>query len=87
MITLMRALDQHVGGRAPIAGGRWARGDLEGLKVCLVGENIRRYPMSLTSLDCQVSKLVNSDTCPRLTTGGLPRAAQGPRTGGRNEIR
>ena len=34
----------------------------------LVGENIHRYPMSLTSLERQVSELVNSDTCPRPTT-------------------
>ena len=36
----------------------------------LVGENIHRYPMSLTSLECPASKLVNSDTRPRPT---LPR--------------
>jgi hypothetical protein len=36
-----------------------------------IGENIRRYPMPLTSLECPVSKLVNSDTCPLPTTGGL----------------
>ena len=37
-----------------------------------VGENIRRYPMSLlvTSLECHASKLVHGDTCPRPTTGG-----------------
>ena len=35
----------------------------------LVGENIHRYPMTLTSLECQVSELVNSDACPRPTTG------------------
>jgi hypothetical protein len=34
----------------------------------LVGENIHRYPMSLTSLEYQVSELVSSDTCPRPTT-------------------
>ena len=32
------------------------------------GGNIHRYPMFLTSLEYQVSKLVNSDTCPRPTT-------------------
>jgi hypothetical protein len=31
----------------------------------LVGENIHRYPMSLTSLQCQASELVDSDACPR----------------------
>jgi HrpA-like RNA helicase len=35
----------------------------------LVGENIHRYPMSLTRLECQVSELVDSDACPRPTTG------------------
>ena len=30
--------------------------------------NIHGYPMSLTSLECQVSELANSDTCPRPTT-------------------
>jgi hypothetical protein len=34
----------------------------------LVGENIHRYPVSLTGLECQVSGLANSDTCPRPTT-------------------
>ena len=34
----------------------------------LVGENIYRYPMSLTSLECQVSELVSSDACSRPTT-------------------
>jgi hypothetical protein len=34
----------------------------------VVGENIHRHPMSLTSLECQVSELVNGDTCPRPTT-------------------
>jgi hypothetical protein len=45
--------------------------------VCrhLVGENIHRYPMSLTSLECQVSRLVNSDTRPRPTTGDEPGRA------------
>ena len=35
----------------------------------LVGENIHRPAMSLTSLECQVSELVNSDACPCPTTG------------------
>jgi hypothetical protein len=30
----------------------------------MVGENIHRYPMSLTSLECQGSELVHSDACP-----------------------
>jgi hypothetical protein len=34
----------------------------------LVGENIRRCPMALTSLECRVSALVNSDARPRPTT-------------------
>jgi hypothetical protein len=34
----------------------------------LVGEGIHRYAVSLSSLECQVSKLVNRNTCPRLTT-------------------
>ena len=38
------------------------------LTQCLVGENIHRHPMSLKSLEYQVSELVNSDTCPRPTT-------------------
>ena len=29
------------------------------------GENIRRHPMSPTSLECRVSELASSDTCPR----------------------
>ena len=33
-----------------------------------VGESINRHPMSLTSLECPASELVNSDTCPRPTT-------------------
>jgi hypothetical protein len=50
-------------------------GDKVGLYIFehLVGENIRRYPTSLTSLECRVSELVHSDTCPRPTTG-LPAA-------------
>jgi hypothetical protein len=36
---------------------------------CLVDENMHRYPMSLTSLECQASELVNSDTCPRPRPG------------------
>jgi hypothetical protein len=31
-------------------------------------ENMSGCPMSLTSLECQVSKWFNSDTCPRPTT-------------------
>ena len=38
----------------------------------LIGENIHRYPMSLTNFDCQVSELVNSDTYPRVTTARQP---------------
>ena len=42
----------------------------------LVGDDIHRYPMSLTSLEQFVSKLANSDACPRPTTGQLhPRRA------------
>ena len=43
-----------------------------GLTVCphLVGENTHRYPMPLTSSDCQAFKLVNSDGWPRPTTAG-----------------
>ena len=33
-----------------------------------VGEYIRRCPMLLNRLECQVSKLVDSDVCPRPTT-------------------
>jgi hypothetical protein len=33
-----------------------------------------RRPMPLNILECQVSKMVNSDTCPRPTTGDLPSA-------------
>ena len=35
-----------------------------------VGEYISRCPMPLKGLHCQVSKLFNSDTCPRPTTQG-----------------
>jgi hypothetical protein len=35
-----------------------------------VGEYIRGCPMPLTGLKCPVSKLVNSDACPRPTTQG-----------------
>jgi hypothetical protein len=41
----------------------------------LVGENIQSYHMSLTSLECQVTELANSDTCPRPTAGALPARA------------
>ena len=40
----------------------------------LVGENNHRYPMSLASLECQVSELVNSNTCPRPTTDAFADA-------------
>jgi ankyrin repeat protein len=40
---------------------------------CDVGIRCHRYPMSLTSLDCRVSELVDSDTCPRPATQGQPR--------------
>jgi hypothetical protein len=40
--------------------------------VCGPGENTHRYPTSLTSLECQVSELANSDTCPRPTAPGSP---------------
>jgi hypothetical protein len=43
---------------------------------CRCGENIYRYPMSLTSLECQVSEWVNSDTCPRPTTQEAEAAAR-----------
>jgi hypothetical protein len=43
----------------------------------LVGENIHRYPMSLTNLECQESELVHSDTCPRPTAKDVAaRAAE-----------
>ena len=50
-------------------------------------ENMRSYPMSLTSLESQVSELVNSGTCSRPTT--TPRAThnrvgQGRETRGAN---
>ena len=56
----------------------------------LVGENMHRYHMSITRLECQVSELVDSDTCPHPTTGGRcttrsrrPRTqTQATRTGG-----
>ena len=35
----------------------------------LLGENVHRSTMSLTSLECQVSELGDSDACPRPTTG------------------
>ena len=38
-----------------------------------VGESIHRYPVSLTSLECHASELVNSDACPYPT----PRQAAG----------
>ena len=45
----------------------------------LDGENIHRYPMPQTSLECQVSKWVNGDTCPRPTTvaRGAARSSSG----------
>ena len=43
-----------------------------------VGENMHRYPMSLTSLECQVSELVNSDTCLRPGGGGRGRGPAEP---------
>jgi hypothetical protein len=43
---------------------------------------IHSYPMSITPSECQVSELVNSDTCPRPTTGR--RAAPG---GARGHVR
>jgi hypothetical protein len=37
-------------------------------RACPSPSPCRRYPMPLTSLESQVSELVNSDTCPRPTT-------------------
>ena len=37
-----------------------------------VGENIRRHPMPLASLECRVSELFHSDACTRPTTGHTP---------------
>ena len=39
---------------------------------------LHMYSMSLKGLECPVSKLVNSDTCPRPTAGR--RSASSPRT-------
>jgi hypothetical protein len=40
--------------------------------------DISGRPMPRTIFECQVSKMVNSDTCPRLTTGACaPDAAFG----------
>jgi hypothetical protein len=44
------------------------------------GEDIRRHPVSLTSLECQVSKLVNSDACPCPTTHGVMSRSGSSRT-------
>jgi hypothetical protein len=44
-----------------------------------VGEYISRCPMPLKALHCPVSKLFNSDTCPRPTTGCRWRAAPATR--------
>jgi hypothetical protein len=75
---------------------RWrrvlGRGGRQG--VSLVGENIHRSAMSITRLECQVSKFVNSYTCPRPATGGPgprrllilrlgPLGRRGRRDGGR----
>ena len=43
------------------------------LNIILVGESIHRQPVSLTSLECQVSELVNSDACPIVTRAHAPR--------------
>jgi hypothetical protein len=45
-------------------GCQWGGGECY-IAVC----RYSRYPMSLTSLECQVSTLFNSDACPRPTTG------------------
>jgi hypothetical protein len=34
----------------------------------ILSKQVHRYPMPLTSSECQVSELVNSDACPRPTT-------------------
>jgi hypothetical protein len=39
-------------------------------------ENIHRRPTLLASLECRVSELVNSDACPRPTTGGRRRTGR-----------
>ena len=51
----------------------------------LVGDNIHRSTMSIhvARLECQVSKMINSDTCPRPTTGRQPRARGAWRRAGR----
>jgi hypothetical protein len=38
---------------------------------------ISRYPVSLKGLECSVSKLANSDACPRPTTQELEGAGGG----------
>ena len=43
-----------------------------------VGEYISTYPIPLKGLECQASKLVNSDACPRPTTGWRGRAPAAP---------
>ena len=40
-----------------------------GGRAATAGRYVDRHPMFLTSLECQVSELVNSDTRPRPTTG------------------
>jgi hypothetical protein len=67
--------------------------NFDGAEVCaplyifehLVGEHIHRYPMSLTSLESQVSAFGKSHTCPRPMTGRGGTPAQrdaGGRGGG-----
>ena len=48
-------------------GQRIREGKTEQVPLHFVGEYIRGYPMVIKGLECPVSKLVNSDACPRST--------------------
>jgi hypothetical protein len=53
----------------------------EDAAVAVEGGGISRSAMSITRLECQVSELVNSDTCPRPTTGTVLRRTLSGLTG------
>jgi hypothetical protein len=61
-----RPPDTGAGDGAP---GQLAASSAMAAAVAAVCRNIHSYHMSLTNSECQVSALVNSDACPRPTTG------------------
>ena len=76
-----RSCATHFAASPPPAAFTAANAGAAGSEVCRLCCAYIRCPMSLKVLDCQLSKLVNSDTCPRPRQVGARLARDGVGSG------